>query len=84
MSFNNPPMACSADELANDLLEGAEAIADFLGKDVRQIYHLVGRKQLPAFKIGAVIHARRSTLKHFFAAREAEALAAGRAPAKSK
>ena len=61
-------------DLADDLLEGAEAIAAFLGKDARQIYHMVTKRQIPAFKLGAVLHARRSTLKQFFADREAAAV----------
>ena len=60
--------------LARDLLVGAEAIADFIGKDARSVYYLASKGQLPTFKLGAVLHARRSTLIRFITDREAAAL----------
>lgn len=52
-------------ELKDDLLLGAKAIAEFLGCKVRQVYHMLAKRQLPGFKIGDVIAARKSTiLKH--------------------
>jgi hypothetical protein len=48
--------------LSEDLLEGAEAIGAFLGKDPRTVYYLASRKILPIFKLGAVLHARKSRL----------------------
>lgn len=53
------------DSLDNDLLEGAQAIAEFLwgaSADVRRIYRLQRKHQLPTFRIGDRICARRSSL----------------------
>ncbi|MEE9925804.1 MAG: DNA-binding protein [Brucella anthropi] len=52
-------------ELKDDLLMGAKAIAGFLGCNDRQVYHMLAKRQLPGFKIGDVIAARKSSiLKH--------------------
>ena len=51
--------------LADDLLRGAEAIAEFLyghGRHRRKIYHLVQTKRLPVFHLGSTLCARRSTM----------------------
>ncbi len=51
--------------LPEDLLRGADAIADFLFGDPskrRQVYHLTQTGQLPIFKLGGNLCARRSTL----------------------
>ena len=48
--------------LSEDLLEGAEAIGAFLGKDPRTVYYLASQKILPIFKLGAVLPARKSRL----------------------
>lgn len=58
--------------VAPDLLFGAEAIADTLGLTRRQVYHAVACSHLPAFRIGATICARRSTLERWLDEREAE------------
>ena len=50
-------------ELYNDLLEGADAIAEFMFGDKakrRRVYHLMGR--LPIFRLGNTICARKSSL----------------------
>jgi len=52
-------------EFAEDLLRGADAIAEFLygNPDLRRkIYHLVATSNLPVFKLGAMICARKSVL----------------------
>ena len=52
-------------DLANDLLPGAEAIAEFLyghRRHRRKIYHLTQAKRLPVFHLGSTLCARRSTL----------------------
>ncbi len=62
--------------LADDLLRGADRIAEFIYGDQRhrrRIYHLAERKQLPVFRLGAVLCARRSVLLQWIAAQEAEA-----------
>ena len=57
-------------ELSDDMLNGADNIAAFLGQPVRRVYYLLERKQLPAFKLGTSWHARRSTLLRFIAKKE--------------
>jgi hypothetical protein len=56
------------DALADDLLFGAEAIAEFLfgdRKKRRRVYHLNTTGQLPLGKMGETLIARKSTLtKH--------------------
>jgi hypothetical protein len=63
------------DDLAGDLMAGVPAIAGFLGKTPRQIYHLLESKKLPAFKMGGqkegIWHARKSTLRRYFEQLEA-------------
>ena len=52
-------------EFANDMLRGADEIADFLSGDRnerRKVYHLVRTSKLPVFKLGSMICARRSVL----------------------
>lgn len=56
------------DSLADDLLEGADAIAEFLYNDrkkrrrVYQLAEVVGPNKLPCFRLGGIVCARRSTL----------------------
>lgn len=67
-------LAQNRETLADDLLLGAEAIADFLFGDSgkrRQVYHLAQTNQLPIFKLGASLCARRSTLVTWIQAQEA-------------
>jgi len=50
-------------EFAKDLLRGADQIAQFLGYDSRrQGYHLVETSNLPVFKLGSMICARKSVI----------------------
>jgi hypothetical protein len=52
------------EELAKDLLRGAQEIARFLFGDStqrRKVYHLVNSK-LPVFKLGSMLCARKSVL----------------------
>ncbi len=53
--------------LAEDLLTGAVQIAAFVGVEPRRAFYLLERGHLPAFKIGAKWHARKSTLRAHFA-----------------
>jgi hypothetical protein len=49
--------------LADDLLEGAKAIARFTGWSERQIYYIASKGELRAiFSLNGKLHARRSTL----------------------
>jgi hypothetical protein len=64
----------SVDDL--DLLTGAEAIATFMGVKPRRVYHLTETGQLPVFRIGTTLCARRSTLRHWIEIMEQSALSA--------
>jgi hypothetical protein len=60
-------------ELADDTLEGASAIAEFLfgSRDkTRKVYHLVQKSKIPIYRLGALLHARKSVLMEFIAAQE--------------
>jgi hypothetical protein len=46
-----------------DLLWGAQAIADYIGKNYRQTVYLLSTKRLPAKKLGAMWIAQRSKLR---------------------
>jgi hypothetical protein len=61
--------------LADDLLVGAEAIAQFVfgtPEKKRKIYWLTDIGDLPTFRLGNMICARRSTLLKHLANREAQ------------
>lgn len=69
--------------LADDILEGAEAIADFLfcgtsdherGRNRRKVYYLAENCQLPFFRLGAILCIRKSVLLDFIAAQEIRVL----------
>ena len=63
--------------LANDLLEGADEIAEFLygdRKKRRKVYYLAQKRCLPFFKIGEMICARRSRLRARIEELETEAM----------
>jgi len=60
-------------EFARDLLRGAEEIAQFLYGDRelrRKVYHLVATSNLPVFKLGSMICARKSVLLKWVAEQE--------------
>ena len=53
------------ESIANDLLLGADKIAEFLFGDPakrRKVYHLSEKTCLPVFRLGSVLCARKSTL----------------------
>jgi len=60
-------------DTVSDLLHGVPAIAAHLNMTAKQVYHLHGNGQLPTFKIGKTVCARRSTLAKHFEAQEAAA-----------
>lgn len=63
-------MSDARTEAETDLLHGVEAIADHLRMTRPQVYHLHARGELPTFKLGRTVCARRSTLAKHFAAQE--------------
>jgi hypothetical protein len=56
--------------LNEDLLKGAAEIGAFIRRTPRAAYHLLEARRLPAFKIGGVWSARKSTLTQLFAGLE--------------
>ncbi|UVK44830.1 excisionase family DNA-binding protein [Mesorhizobium sp. AR07] len=60
----------SNDNLAADILRGADAIAQHLGFPRRAIYHLVSKGGLPSFRLGETVCARKSTLAKWISAQE--------------
>jgi hypothetical protein len=69
--------------LADDILRGAEAIAEFLflgasedqrDRNRRKIYYLAESSRLPIFRLGSMLCARKSVLLDFIAAQEIRVL----------
>ncbi len=61
------------DKLANDLLRGADQIANFLFGEPgqrRKVYHLAETSRLPVFRLGTMLCARRSVLMAWIASQE--------------
>ena len=68
-----PPPPPTSGKLAEDVLHGAEEIADFLFGDRRlrrKVYYLAESSRLPVFRYGARLNARRSTLLQWIADQE--------------
>ena len=51
------------DDLADDLLEGADDIAAFMGWNRRRVFYAAERKMIPIFRFGGRLCARKSTLR---------------------
>ena len=64
---NTPP---TRQEAECDVLRSAGAIGDFMGCGRRRAFYMLERRQIPAFKIGNIWHARKSRLKAFMARQE--------------
>jgi hypothetical protein len=63
-------------ELADDLLRGADEIAEFIFGDRgsrRKVYYLAECSRLPVFRLGSVLCARRSVLLNWIAGQESRA-----------
>lgn len=59
-------MSDDDEEFAKDLLRGAAAIAEFLFGDRkfrRKVYHLAKTSNIPVFKMGSMLCARKSVLR---------------------
>jgi hypothetical protein len=59
--------------LADDLLEGAEEIADYVygnPESRRKIYHLVETSRFPFFRLGTVLCARKSKIEEWIGEQE--------------
>jgi hypothetical protein len=70
-----------ADKLANELLRGVPAIADYVGETPRQTYDLLETGRLPGFKTpgGRVWHAFKSTIDEHYRRLDKAAARAGAA-----
>ena len=71
MGFADKP--CRQAKLAQDLLRGADEIADFLFGDARQrrkVYHLAETSRIPIFRLGSKLCARPSVLMAWIASQE--------------
>jgi len=64
-------------ELADDILRGADAIAEFIFGDRgnrRKVYYLAECCRLPVFRLGSMLCARRSVLMRWIAGQESGVL----------
>jgi hypothetical protein len=73
----NEKLQNAPNELSDDILEGADAIAEFIFGDRtsrRKVYYLAQRTKLPIFRFGAILRARKSVLLKFITGQENKAL----------
>jgi hypothetical protein len=61
-----------ATTLADDLLVGADAIAGFTGWSRRRVFYLIEQGQLPHFKVGGRLHAKKSSILAWIAELESQ------------
>ena len=54
------------DDLAADILHGAQAIADYIGVDLRRAFYLLQHGYIPAVKTGATWTSTKSRLRRHF------------------
>lgn len=66
-------MEAANDNIANDVLKGADEIAAFLGEDRRAVFYAIGKGRLPHFRVGQNIRARKTTLLAWIAQQEGAA-----------
>jgi hypothetical protein len=72
-----PATAEPCPTLADDLLRGADPIAVYMFDDKRQrrkVYHLSETTDIPIFKLGGILCARKSKLMRWIEQQEAEAM----------
>ena len=63
--MENEEAAKQADRLADDLLNGAAEIAEFLGTNTREVYLLAQTKRLPIGRLGRkLIASKRQLTRH--------------------
>ena len=55
--------------LHDDLLTGAQAIAEFTGLPLRRVYYLSETGALPVFRLGQILQARKSELNEALSAK---------------
>ncbi|MEF2555535.1 helix-turn-helix domain-containing protein [Aurantimonas sp. C2-5-R2] len=64
--------AANENIIEGDLLIGAGGIAKFLGVTARQVYKMTYAGELPHFKIGGSVAARRSSLTRWMGEQETD------------
>lgn len=64
--FDTTTVTPNPDDLAADILHGAQAIADYIGVDLRRAFYLLQRGYIPAVKTGATWTSTRSRLRRHF------------------
>ncbi|MBS0233484.1 MAG: DNA-binding protein [Proteobacteria bacterium] len=70
------PATAELCSIADDLLEGADAIATFIygsPQKRRKVYHLAQTSNLPVFRFGAVLCARKSRILEWIESQEMQA-----------
>jgi hypothetical protein len=72
--LDNIQLPNSISIIGDDLLVGAAQIAGELGVSIRRANNLCAASAIPAFKLGGIWHARRSTLVSYIEARERDAI----------
>lgn len=81
------PATAEPYQIADDLLEGAEAISEFMYGDrskKRKVYHLAQTSDIPVFRFGATLCARRSKIIAWIERQETEASERALAVAESR
>jgi hypothetical protein len=61
--MENKEAASQPDRLADDLLNGGAEIAEFLGTNTREVYHLHKTGRLPIGRLGRKLIASRNQLR---------------------
>jgi hypothetical protein len=61
-----PITSTTTSSLADDVLIGTRAIADFIGIDERKCFHWLANKYIPASKTGNLWTSTRSALRRHF------------------
>lgn len=77
----NPVADISRIDLAEDLLRGADEIAEFIFGERgsrRKVYYLAECTRLPVFRLGSVLCARRSVLLSWISGQENRVLKHGK------
>jgi hypothetical protein len=67
-------MSTKMDDIAEDILVGADAIAAHIRKTKRQTFYLLETKQIPAFKLARAWHMRKSSYRTHIEQLEAAAM----------
>jgi hypothetical protein len=87
MELNAVPNDKPHQPLANDILRGADEIAEFIFGDKgsrRKIYYLCECTRLPVFRLGSVLCARKSVLLGWISGQESRVQASGAGGERSK